>query len=144
MEKECECMKKLMALVLALVCIVALCSCGWNSQKVVAAVISENVTKIDITHRIGGETTNWSVDGAEIDHLREWLGKLSYKHLEVKEGQSHGDSNGGEVYTFVLTGDEWPGFSYVINGQNDCYILSEGNWFSVTNPTNPPISEPTE
>lgn len=58
-------MKKLMALVLALVCILVLCSCGWNSQTVVAAVISQNVTQIDITHRIDGENTNWSVEGAE-------------------------------------------------------------------------------
>lgn len=137
-------MKRITALVLALVCVLSLCSCGWNSQKVVATVISENVTKIDITHRIGGKTTNWSVEGTEIDLLREWLDKLSYKHLEVKEGQSPGDSNGGEVYTFVLTGGEWPGFSYVINGQNECYIQSEGNWFSVTNPSDPPVTEPAD
>lgn len=137
-------MRKYIALFLALACILALCSCGWNSQKVVATVISESVTQIDITHRIGGKTTNWSVAGAEIDLLRDWLDKLSYKHIEFKEGQSPGDSNGGEVYTFVFTGGGWSGFSYVINGENDCYIQSEGYWFSVANPTNPPVSEPTE
>ncbi len=137
-------MKKLITLVLSLVCILAFCSCGWNSQKNIATNISGDVTKIDITHRIGGETTNWSVGETEIDLLREWLDDLSYKHIEVEEGRSPGDSNGGEVYSFVFTGGEWPGFSYVINGESDCYILSEGNWFYVANPSKPPVSEPTE
>ena len=138
-------MRKYIALILALVCVLSLCSCGWNSQKAVATVFSENVTKVDITHRIGAETKNWSIEDAEIDPLREWFNKLSYKHIEVKEGQSPGDNNGNEVYTFAFTGGEWSGFSYVINGENDCYILNpEGKWFSVTNPTTPPISEPTE
>jgi len=132
-------MKNRITFVLVLVCMVTLCGCRWNSPKVVASSISEDVTKIDIIHHIGGKTTAWSVEGAEIDLLREWFDKLSYKHIEVKEGQSPGDSNGGEVYTFVFTGGAWSGFSYVIGGENHCYILSGENWFSVTNPSNPPL-----
>lgn len=137
-------MKKLIALLLALVCIFSLCSCGWNSQKVVATVISESVTIIDITHHVGGKTTTWSIEGTNIDFLRAWFDNLSYKHIEVKEGQSPGDNNGGEVYSFAFTGGEWPGFFYVINGENDCYIQSEGNWFAVTNPCDPPVTEPVD
>ena len=137
-------MKKIITLVIAFVCVFTLCSCGWNSQKEVAVVISENVTQIDITHHVGGKTTNWSVEGIEIEPLREWLDKLSYRHLEVKEGQSPGDSDGGEIYMFTLIGGEWSGFSYVINGENDCYIQSEENWFSVINPSNPPVAESNE
>lgn len=134
--------KKLIALVLALVCTTAFCSCGWNSKQVVAAVISENVTKIDITHHIGGKTTSWSIEETEIDTLREWFDKLTYKLIEVKDGQTPGDNDGNEVYNFTFTGGEWTGFSYVINGENDCYILNpEGNWFSVTNPSTPPVAD---
>jgi hypothetical protein len=143
--KECDCMKKLIALVLALVCVLSLCSCGWNSQKAVATIFSQNVTKVDIAHRIGTETTNWSIEGTELASLREWFNNLDYKLIEVKDGQSPGDSNGNEVYNFAFTGGECLGFSYVINGENDCYILNpEGYWFSVSNPTNPPVSEPTK
>ena len=143
--KECDYMKKLIALVLALVCVLSLCSCGWNSQKAVATIFSQNVTKVDIAHRIGTETTNWSIEGTELASLREWFNNLDYKLIEVKDGQSPGDSNGNEVYNFAFTGGECLGFSYVINGENDCYILNpEGYWFSVSNPTNPPVSEPTE
>lgn len=137
-------MKKFMVAVLTLVCIFFLASCGWNSRPVIAAEIYQNVSKIEITHHIGGQTTTWSVEGTEIDNLQEWLDKLDYKTYKVKDGQSPGDSDGAEVYTFVLTGGEWEEFSYVINGQNDCYLQSEGNWFSVNNPTNPPVSEPTK
>ena len=138
-------MKKLSAFVLALVCVLSLGSCGWNSQKAVATVFSENVTKVDITHRICAETTNWSIEGAGIDTLREWFNGLEYRDIAVKDGQSPGDSNGNEVYTFAFTGGEWLGFSYIINGENDCYILNpEGNWFSVTNPSDPPVSEPID
>lgn len=133
-------MKKLLALSLMLVCVLALCSCGWNSQKAVATVFSENVTKVDITHRIGGETRNWSIEGPGILDLKEWFDNLNYKLIVVKDGQSPGDSNGNEVYTFAFTGGEWSGFSYVINGENDCYILNpEGSWFSVANPSIPPV-----
>lgn len=138
-------MKRLIALVLALGCILSLCSCGWNSQKTVATVFGENVTKVDVTYRIGTDTTNWSIEGADVNLLREWFNNLSYKLIEIKEGQAPGDVNGNEVYTFEFTGGEWLGFSYVINGENECYILNpEGNWFSVTNPTNPPAAEPTK
>lgn len=137
-------MKRQIALAMVLVCLLTLCSCGWNSQKMVAAHISQNVTKIDIIHYRGGRDTSWSIEGEEIDRLREWLDSLSYKLLEVEAGQSPGDSNGSEVYTFVLTGGEWPDFSYIINGQNNCYLQSEENWFFVINPSDPPVAEPVD
>lgn len=137
-------MKKLMAFVLSVVCILALYGCGWNSQIEVATVFSESVTKVDVTHFMGGKTTTWSVEGTDIDPLREWYNTLSYRYREFEKGQSPGDSDGGEVYTFDFTEGEWPGFSYVINGQNDCYIQSEGNWFVVGNPSMPPVVEPAE
>ena len=91
-------MKKLIAFVITMVCVVVLSSCGWNSQKEVATVFSENVTKVDVTHFTGGRTTTWSVEGTDIDSLREWYNTLSYRYREFEKGQSPGDSNGGEVY----------------------------------------------
>lgn len=136
-------MKKLIALVLVLICVLGVVSCGYNPKKPVAGHIDQNVTKIDITHRVGVEIAEWSVEGKEIEALREWLDKLAYTLVEVEEGKTPGDNNGGEVYNFDLIGGVWPNFSYVINGKDDCYILFEGNWFVVTNPSNPPVVEPT-
>lgn len=136
-------MKKLIVLVLAWACVLGLAGCGYNPKKPVAGHIDQNVTKIDITHRVGVEITEWSVEGKEIEALREWSDKLAYTLVEVEEGKTPGDNNGGEVYNFAFTGGVWPNFSYVINGKDDCYILFEGNWFVVTNPSNPPVVEPT-
>ena len=48
------------------------------------------------------------------------------------------DEEEGERYDFVLTEGDYPGFTYIINGPDDCYLLIEGNWFSVLNPSYPP------
>ena len=74
-------------------------------------------------------------EGEEVEALRDWASKLEYELFEFEEGQSPGDSDGGEVYDFVLTEGGYPGFSYVINGTEDCYLLIEGYWFSVKNPS---------
>jgi len=137
-------MKRFTAFALVMVSVFLLIGCGYNSQKAVAAVISEKVTKIDITHRNGADARTWMVEGDEIALLREWLGKIDYKHLAETEGPSLEKHAYIGMYTFVLTGGEWPGFSYVIVGPDDCYIQSEGNWFSVTNPTDPPVPIPVE
>ena len=134
-------MKKFMAFVLASLCALALCSCGRNSQKAVAAVFSETVTKVHITHCTGSETANWSIEGAEIALLKAWFDNLDYRLIQPQDGQASDD--GTEVYTFEFVGGEWLGFSYIINGADDCYLLNpEGNWFAVMNPSAPPISEP--
>ena len=138
-------MKKLILVVLVVACTMALCSCGWNSKKAVATVFSENVSKVDITYHFGAETVKWSVEGTELNLVREWFNCLDYIHIEFAEGQTPGDINGNEVYIFEFYGGEWTGFSYVINGENDCYILNpKGNWFAVINPSNPPAIEATK
>lgn len=58
--------------------------CGINSQKEVATVFSENVTQVDITHRIGTEITNWSIEGTEIDPLRIGLTNSTTNTLRLK------------------------------------------------------------
>lgn len=138
-------MKRLLVFILACVCVLTLCSCGRNSQQIVATVFGENVTNVDITHRVGGEVTNWSVEGEQVNALRKWFNGLKYKQFEVKEGQDPGAVNGNEVYTFEFNSAAWYSFSYVINGEKECYILnSDGQWFLVKNPSNPPVTAPTE
>ena len=137
-------MKKWMSFVLTFICALTLCSCGWISQTDFADMIGEDVTKIDITYHIGSSTTCWSVEGADIDLLREWLNNLDYQYRYFFEGRTPGDSDGGIVYEFVLTGVEQTRFCYVIRGENDCYLLSGENWFPVSNPTDPPVSVPTK
>lgn len=137
-------MKRLQVLVLSLLFMSALAGCNQKTDPggSAAVYIGESVTTVDITHYIGGKSAQWVAEGQEVDALRNWVSKLEYEILEFEEGQSPGDSNGGEVYIFVLTEGSCPGFSYVINGSDDCYLLVERDWFSVRNPSNPPVMEP--
>lgn len=137
-------MKKLVILVLALAVTFSLVGCNQKlgPGRPITAYIGNSVTSVDITHHVGGETVQWIAQGEDVDSLRDWASKLEYEIIEFEDGQSPGDSDGGEVYDFVLTEGGYPGFSYVINGTEDCYLLIEGYWFSVKNPSDPPIMEP--
>lgn len=138
-------MKNLIALTLALTCVLGPVGCGSNHAETVGpgrpitAYIGDDVTTVDIIHHVAGETTQWIAAGEEVDSLRTWASDLEYTLVEFEEGQSPGDRDGGEVYDFVLTEGDDPGFSYIINGADTCYLLIEGHWYSVTNPSNPPI-----
>ena len=139
-------MKRLMALVLSLSFVFVLAGCNQKSGpgRPITAYIGDSITRVDITHHISGKSAQWAAEGEDVESLRDWAAKLEYELFEFEEGQSPGDSDGGEVYDFVLTEGGYPGFSYVINGTEDCYLLIEGYWFSVKNPSEPPVIEPHE
>lgn len=137
-------MKRLIVLLFALISTVSLAGCNQapGSDRLISVYIGDEVTKVDITHYISGRSTEWAAEGEDVDDLRDWVSKLEYELFAFEEGQSPGDGDGGEVYDFTLTEGDCPGFSYVINGPEDCYLLIEGNWYSVSNPSDPPVREP--
>lgn len=140
-------MKRLIAGVMGLICAFSIGGC--NSPEVgpgrpVSAYIGDYVTQINITHYISGKSIQWIAENDEVDRIREWASKLKYEIFEYEKGQSPGDGDGGEVYAFVLTEGDYPGFSYVINGPDDCYLLIEGYWYSVSNPSTPPVTVPEQ
>ena len=85
--------------------------------------------------RNANENDNHTVLGPDLrvwpDGLRDWASGLKYELLDSEENP--GDRDGGGVYEVVLTEGYYPGFSYVICGPDDCYLLIEGCWYSVTN-----------
>lgn len=126
----------------------AMSGCGRNAGVIgpgrpVSAYIGEYVSKIEIAHSAGGTESKWTAAGAEVDSLRSWANGLKYDILDVEEGQTPGDRDGGEVYSFALTEGEYPGFSYVIDS-SDSYLLIEGHWYTVSNPSRPPCAEQDE
>lgn len=91
--------------------------------------------KVDVLHYVSGQEEKWTIDDkADINHLLEWFSNLSLELKQFNEGNSPGDSDGGEVYMFASENDE---FSYVRNGPNDCYILYNAQWYQVEIPTDP-------
>lgn len=107
-----------------------------------AALAEKNVTEISIEHLKSGSTVQWTLENEKLDELKNWASELKCRLQKFEAGQSPGDSNGGEVYMFSPTEGDCPEFSYVINGPNQCYILTGGSWYSVANPSGPPVTEP--
>ncbi len=135
-------MKKIISLIIVAIMLVSLIGCAEQSGddksgRPISAYIGEDVTKIEITHIIGGVETKWTAEGEQVNSIREWANGLRYEILEVEQGNTPGDRNGGEIYRFVLTEGDYPGFSYVISG--GYYLMIEGHWYTVTNPSNPPF-----
>ena len=113
--------------------------CGERSEPI--AVIPDDIAVINITHTVCGQSTKCTGEGDSLDDLKVWAANLQYKHQTFAKGNSPGDSEGGEVYTFEMAEGDYPGFSYIINGKNKCYLLIEGEWYYVLNPSNPPVVE---
>ena len=102
--------------------------------------ISDDITKVNVEHYVSGEITQWMAEGAKVDELRNWFNGLEYTLFEYEEGESPGDGEGGEFYSFTFAEEDHSGFSYVINGPEDCYLLMDGCWYLAKNPLRPPIS----
>lgn len=122
-----------------LLCILIFTGCNERSEQI--AVIPDDVTVINITHDVCGQSTEFTVEGDSLDDLKVWVANLQYKHQTFTEGNSPGDCEGGEVYIFEMPEGDYPGFSYRVNGKNECYLLIEGEWYYVLNPSNPPVVE---
>lgn len=137
-------MKKLIALGLVFVCILSFASCDASNPIAHVGRIDEDVQDITIVHAVGRTQTEWQVTGETLKDLRDWSIKREYQSVDFEDGQTPGDNNGNESYHFFMTGDTLPYFSYIINGEDKHYLLVEGNWYSVSNPAIPPVTEPAD
>ena len=131
---------------LALVSVMLLCGCSstqTDDSRPLSTHIRADVAQIDVIHTVGGQTVQWAAQREEVAALRDWAFGLEYGPYECNEGESPGDAEGGEVYEFLPLQDDCFSFCYVISGENNCYLLMEGGWYSVSNPSAPPVQEPT-
>lgn len=114
---------------------------GCDKHSELIALIPDDITVINITHDVCGQSTKFTAEGENLDYLKVWVDNLQYEHQTFIKGNSPGDCEGGEVYFFEMTEGDYPGFSYIINGKNECYLLIEGEWYYVLNPSDPPVVE---
>lgn len=68
--------------------------------------------------------------------LSEWLGGLKLEHRTYPDGETPGDSDGGEAYLFTFSDG---GLSYINNGMDSRFILFEGEWYALIKPEKFPI-----
>ena len=137
-------MRKLIILILALMCVFGMAGCNASHPVAHVGQIDDTVKDLTIVHSVGGTLTEWQVDGEALKGLRDWSVKRSYQAVDFEDGQTPGDSNGNESYHFFMPGDTLPDFSYIISGEDKHYLLVEGNWYSVSNPAIPPVTEPAD
>lgn len=138
-------MKKQLILFLTLGFLLTLAACGTsgpNSDSDNPISIADSVTDVEITHIISGTESLWTANSDELESLKDWVSGLNYRPVSFEAGNSPGDEIGGEAYSFNMTGTDHPSFSYVVNRPDRCYLLMDGTWYSVSNPSDPPVTEP--
>jgi len=122
--------------------------CTYHSEKEfessISLCIAENVTSMNVSHIIGGQVTQWTLEGKEVNSLQDWIIERNCRLVKFEKGQSPGDNDGGEVYDFSAPNGEFPDFSYIINGVKSSYFLIGGDWYFVSNPSVPPIKKHQE
>ena len=74
------------------------------------------MTIVNIEHIRCGQITKSTVEGISLNELRAWA-------------------------SFEIMESDYPGFSYYIGGPDNCYLLIEGEWYKVSNPSDPPITK---
>ncbi|MBQ6065445.1 MAG: hypothetical protein IJK89_01365 [Clostridia bacterium] len=100
-----------------------------------------DVTEATVTHILEGQTEERRVRGETMQQLNAWLSGLHCKEKTFAPGKTPGDANGGETY--VITASSSDGnvrYSYIKNGETDCWLLADGGWYAVQKPGDPPVA----
>lgn len=115
-----------------------------------AVLLPYRISSVYITHIdfISKKPTQWAAEGEAVENLRDWLSKLECELLEGEEGQTPGGGGSREEYDFAfnLAEGDYPVLSpvltYSIEGPDECYLSIDGNLYSVSNPSDPPVTRP--
>ena len=108
-------------------------------QRPISAYIQENVSVATVYHTVQGKTAELVIEGEALESLRIWTNNLEYT-LTADNGQEIPKNiETAETFKIVLEEGDYPGFSYFDCGENNCYLWIEGYWYTVVNPSNPPV-----
>ncbi len=138
-------MKKMIAVCLALVLTLSFVGCGKQADVTTTGqevnvpgeggnLIGEDVTKIEIDYSIGSHYEHWTVEGEELNRIRDWANGLRYEVHVYEEGRSPGDYFGGYSYRFYFPEGQGQDFA-IVNG----YLVIGETWYVVNNPSEPPV-----
>ena len=131
--------KRIRALVLGCAISFLLSACGAAVEdSPLAAVFPDQASRMEASYFECGGMTTWELTQEEFEDLKSWALGLSLEEQTFDEGASPGDRDGGSGYTF-----QWGehGFSYILSGDAN-YVLLEGTWYQVKNPSCPPLEIP--
>lgn len=136
-------MKKLMALVLALVCVLGLVGCQNAIKGSEVYSFPEPTTLITGTFYSQGQETAFEIGSEDYDpndlstnSVITWFYDLELTACDKPEAVE-----GAESYDFYVKGEN--AFTYEDRG-SEAYIIIDSTYYAVKNPSNPPIEENTE
>lgn len=96
-------------------------------------LIPEGISELYVTHIAAAQEETYVISGADLEDLKKWADSLVYVPISAPSEKAYNN----ETYNFC-TEDQYLMFSYCsYQGQNDWYLIINGNWYSVTNPTRP-------
>ena len=133
-------MKKLIALVLALICVLSLAGCQKTSascQKTISAsevyLFPEPTILITGSFYSQGKETTFEIGSENYgpNDFISWFYDLELTACDEPEAVE-----GAESYTFKVAGKD--AFTYEDRG-SEAYIIIGGNYYKVSNPSSPPI-----
>ena len=132
-------MKKIIYLCICVLIVFSLTACG-NPKPSFTFSIPDDVTEVNVTHILSGQVSEGSIRGNDLLLLKEWVSGLQCEQKTFAQGDTPGDTEGSEVYSFTFDGKPDLDFSYIIYGENDCYLLYGDTWHLVSNPSKPPVA----
>ena len=128
-------MKKRMALVFALICVLALVGCGKQDQTVID--FPDNVDKVVVSFYSMGQVTEWELEDTKLSAWKEWAENLSLKPLSENKVEELRMTEGGESYHFEINDDEMS-FTFKDHG-SEKYLVIEKTYYEVLNGVIPDV-----
>lgn len=129
--------KKLLIFLAISVLIVTATSC--SKKTTMANNLPENIEQVTVNRSLYSNTNN-ELELSSISDWTAWINGLSIEHKVFKENETPSSQwAGGVEYLFNINKGELS-FSYTDYG-TFAYIYYDGEWYAVSNPTDPPIIE---
>ena len=124
-------------LALAFMIVFLFCGCGAEGGN--GLEILKDAKAIEVTHYLAGSYGKVTLsDKKDIELLDKYVGSMVLEKEEFSPGNTPGDKDGGEIYTFLPDNKNGPA-SLIINGPEEHYLLHGEDWYRIKNPESPPM-----
>ena len=132
-------MKKLIVLVLALVCVLGLVGCKNEHTEDMTNTnrFLPNTQKVQVVFYSGSDVHEWELAQDEIEDWTNWLNGLTLEQVSFERGTAPETTHtSGTRYIFNVNGEEVQ-MQYIDEGADGVYLFVNELWYKINNPTEP-------